>query len=73
MQVYYTTLIYKKTIGVTMQEKRDSFIFYRSFFESMDGLADDVQLVLYKSIVALSLLDRNRKKSFHTYKTTNIS
>mgnify|MGYP005769721965 FL=1 len=36
-------------------EKRDSFIFYRSFFESIEDLAPEDQLAIYKAICAYAL------------------
>ena len=38
-----------------MEEKRDSFIFYRSFFESIEDLAPEEQLAIYKAICAYAL------------------
>jgi len=35
--------------------KRDSFIFYRSFFESISELSDDIQLTIFKAISEYSL------------------
>ncbi|MBF0651086.1 conserved phage C-terminal domain-containing protein [Dysgonomonas sp. GY75] len=37
------------------EDKRDSFVFYRSFFEAIDCLPDAEQLILYKAITVYSL------------------
>lgn len=36
-------------------EKRDSFVFYRSFYEAINELASEEQLSLYRSIADYSL------------------
>lgn len=38
-----------------MEKKRDSFVFYRSFYESISTLDDEAQLQLYRAIVNYSL------------------
>lgn len=37
------------------KDKRDSFIFYRSFYEAMEDLPDAEQLIIYKSITVYAL------------------
>ena len=34
---------------------RESFVFYRSFYESIKGLPDGVQLALFRAVVAYGL------------------
>lgn len=41
--------------------ERDSFIFYRSFYESMQGLKDKEQLQIFKAICELALNDKDEK------------
>lgn len=36
---------------------KDSFVFYRSFYDAIDDLADEEQLKLYKAIFKLALDD----------------
>ncbi len=38
-----------------MDKKRDSFVFYRSFYESISTLDDESQINLYKAIIDFSL------------------
>lgn len=38
-----------------MEKSRDSFIFYRSFFEAIDELPEENQLSMYKAIAEFSL------------------
>jgi hypothetical protein len=38
-----------------MENKRDSFIFYRSFYEAIKELPEKDQLLLYKAILKYSL------------------
>lgn len=48
-----------KLQGHNMQEKiRDSFIFYRSFFETIGDLDDKQQLEIYRAIAEFSLNDK---------------
>lgn len=42
--------------------KRDSFVFYRSYFEAIDCLAPEEQLVLYRKICVYAL-DADRSKT----------
>jgi hypothetical protein len=37
------------------ENKRDSFVFYRSFYEAMEDLSDAEQLTIYKAIVIYAL------------------
>lgn len=46
---------------MTNQIKRDSFIFYRSFFETIEDLEDNQQLQIYKAIAEYSLNDKSIK------------
>lgn len=46
---------------MTNQVKRDSFIFYRSFFETIEDLDDKNQLEIYKAIAEYSLNDKSIK------------
>ena len=41
----------------TQTQTRDSFIFYRSFYETISDLDDKQQLQIYKAIAELSLND----------------
>lgn len=41
--------------------ERDSFIFYRSFFEALQGLKDKEQLQIYKAICELALNEKEVK------------
>lgn len=41
--------------------ERDSFIFYRSFYESMQGLKDKEQLQIFKAICELALNDKDER------------
>lgn len=43
---------------MTNQVRRDSFIFYRSFFETIEDLDDKNQLEIYKAIAEYSLNDK---------------
>ncbi len=41
--------------------ERDSFIFYRSFFESLQGLKDKDKLNIFNAICELALNDNEQK------------
>jgi len=46
---------------MTNQNTRDSFIFYRSFYESITHLPEDLQLQIYKAISSYSLAFKDVK------------
>ena len=42
-------------MSVKEMQGRDSFVFYRSFYESIKRLPDDVQIVLFRAVIAYGL------------------
>ena len=44
-----------------MEEKKESFIFYRSFFEALQDLKDKERLKVYDAICELALNEKDTK------------